>query len=1080
MCHQLFLWAAGLALAGSNTACLPNATEELDRKELVNLVSGLSYAIGLWRNGDYPAAHLTARVVQIIIQERLGYKVELKGPGALTLDGFFALMGCSQPLNGTNRGCGPSVTYVHINVEVWTVGYAAEWTQIQAQYPNKAPKNLGNMGYKGVSSAYVPLAVQQKAYEVESINLDFYRDYNKSRQNPAAYFAAPSELDVSKLLPCGETALMSNEVMSTYFDISGDSAGVVVDNGVVVGKCFDGYFWYAPTCREDPGTCFTWFTAGTGWGMNELLIKAAVYNMPLAAAVASSWENYVNMPKDFNFMLYWWVPDPTFLRLNPKRIIFPEHDPDAFAQGDRRTAVLDVSIDKLVSQDLSDLAPDVEAFMDRFQISLKSVNEMMLNQLDTGDADFDVACRWLLSNEDRWTTWLPEKGKCFSQFGMYSEKEQRFLQTRETISITCRACPSGFYSAELEDSQGTTFICLECPSGSFQASGASVSCDLCPTGSYQNETKSLGCNRCPVGQYQNEEGQRGCKQCPPGATTLLLGSNSMSDCGCAAGSINIAIGEALECIPCREGLDCPFSSSIRTLQTGQPSSGEQLVTRIQSGYFGTMKDPLKVFRCRPSSWCPGGTPGTCAGGLQGEPCAICPDGKGWNGEECGDCGAAAVGWAVAGLAVLAGTRSAYFFVNVAVTAQATPFKTAQMAVGVIVSSLQSIALLGLMSTKWPATFEKTSSGLQFFVLDMDSLGLACFVGGTSEISYVATAFLCPAILLWLAICHVSSKLSCFRRCGLQRWKWPFTLNTVGLGLQLGFGSIAAVSLKPMMCYRHPNGRHSVLSYPTIFCGESGHGLLLGCGIGLLTLFVLGFMVICSYAVWNLPRWSVEGKHQRVQSFRFCTSNFRFGSYGFIVPLLCRGLGFALSIVAGTNLPPLQTSLVSIVLVTYTVAQASLRPWKGPAINGADTASSVALLILAGRSLPVDGDMEAEFAEYFTLFILMLLLACLASLVLVCAAGMVLQLAGGDWSRLLSLGRSHDASKITRALELCAQGLLELESDHLRKQIGTMNSYDVMTILNFISIIGADFQDESRLSQLSQRSSILPGRVRLLP
>ena len=293
-----------------------------------------------------------------------------------------------------------------------------------------------------------------------------------------------------------------------------------------------------------------------------------------------------------------------------------------------------------------------------------------------------------------------------------------------------------------------------------------------------------------------------------------------------------------------------------------------------------------------------------------------------------------------------------------------------MAAGVIVSSLQSLALLGLMSTKWPETFEKTSSGLQFLVFDMDSLGLECFVGGTSASSYVATAFLCPAMVLWLMICHVSSRLGCLRRFGVEIWKWPFTLNTVGLGFQLGFGAIAAVSLKPMMCYRHPNGRHSVLSYPAIFCRESGHGLLLACGIGLLTLFVLGFMAICSFAVWNLARWSVQGKHQLVQSFRFCTSNFRFGSYGFIIPLLCRGLGFALSIVAGTNLPPLQTGLVSIVLVTYTVAQASLRPWKSLVINGADTASSVALLILAGRSLPVDTEMEAEFSESFTSFILM--------------------------------------------------------------------------------------------------------------
>lgn len=43
----------------------------------------------------------------------------------------------------------------------------------------------------------------------------------------------------------------------------------------------------------------------------------------------------------------------------------------------------------------------------------------MLDQLDTADSDYDVACRWLQSNEEIWTDWLPEKGKCFSQFGIY-------------------------------------------------------------------------------------------------------------------------------------------------------------------------------------------------------------------------------------------------------------------------------------------------------------------------------------------------------------------------------------------------------------------------------------------------------------------------------------------------------------------------------------------------------------------------------------------------------------------------------------------------------------------------------------
>ena len=160
--------------------------------------------------------------------------------------------------------------------------------------------------------------------------------------------------------------------------------------------------------------------------------------------------------------------------------------------------------------------------------------------------------------------------------GCFWECSIMFLEFQVTIwfvnftpELLLRRCWKALISLE-----GITYICQECPSGSFQVSGASVSCSPCPTGSYQNETGSLACNRCPVGQYQDEEGQRDCKLCPAGATTLLLGSNSILDCGCKAGSINVATVAAnvttkpLECIPCREGFDCPFSSSVQALLTG--------------------------------------------------------------------------------------------------------------------------------------------------------------------------------------------------------------------------------------------------------------------------------------------------------------------------------------------------------------------------------------------------------------------------------------------------------------------------------------------------------------------------------
>lgn len=125
-----------------------------------------------------------------------------------------------------------------------------------------------------------------------------------------------------------------------------------------------------------------------------------------------------------------------------------------------------------------------------------------------------------------------------------------------------------------------------------------------------------------------------------------------------------------------------------------------------------------------------------------------------------------------------------------------------MAVGLVVNVVQSLALFGLMSAKWPQTFEMASASLQIFVLDLEGLNLGCLIGRTSSLSYVATAIICPLMLVWLALCHALSHSRCSRMWGLERWKLPFTFNTMGLGLQLGFGTIAAVALKPMMCYKH--------------------------------------------------------------------------------------------------------------------------------------------------------------------------------------------------------------------------------------------------------------------------------------
>ena len=113
-----------------------------------------------------------------------------KGPELCRYTAFLHLQVALHPTNSSDHGCGPSITYTHINLEVWTDTYREIWDEIQAKYPNMAPKKLRKFRYYGASAMFVPSAVQERAYEAEGSNLDFYRDYNVTWNNPSRYFTS--------------------------------------------------------------------------------------------------------------------------------------------------------------------------------------------------------------------------------------------------------------------------------------------------------------------------------------------------------------------------------------------------------------------------------------------------------------------------------------------------------------------------------------------------------------------------------------------------------------------------------------------------------------------------------------------------------------------------------------------------------------------------------------------------------------------------------------------------------------------------------------------------------------------------
>ena len=372
---------------------------------------------------------------------------------------------------------------------------------------------------------------------------------------------------------------------------------------------------------------------GIGWGLEIMAQRAVLFNMPVAVSVAKSWTEYTQYPIAHpGTIMYWWTPDPTFLELAPQVLVYPP-----FNRRERSTGLLisndaSVSIDKLVSRDLSSLAPNVQSFVEQVFITLEQMDDILLTQKNSGLSWRNVTCEWLRSNEAQWQAWIPDESRCFAGFGLFDSDRNEYVESRNSSNkIVCQACPSGTFSQPLNDNEGDTYTCVACGQGSSQPSGASLSCKPCKAGEYQDETGASTCKRCPIGEYQDESGAMACKVCPSSTITLGPGSVGLGDCGCRETEIDVnELAGSFTCEKCSEGLECPDLSNLASLRSGRSDLGEAYTPRVTKGYFSKSDAPLEVYRCGSEAVCPGGTPGSCGGGdsrLIGVPCAKCAEGR---------------------------------------------------------------------------------------------------------------------------------------------------------------------------------------------------------------------------------------------------------------------------------------------------------------------------------------------------------------------------------------------------------------------------------------------------------------------
>ena len=153
--------------------------------------------------------------------------------------------------------------------------------------------------------------------------------------------------------------------------------------------------------------------------MPQLMQKAAMWQIPMAIGVAS-WSGYVNLVTTKKCLFYWWEPDSTFISLEAKYVIFPEHKPAESRNNNYTNAAPNARVENVVSYDLQNLAPDVHSFMSKFNFTINAMRTILLEYATNGTAVNTLACNWLKNNEVvAWSKFQPlelERGRTSFSF----------------------------------------------------------------------------------------------------------------------------------------------------------------------------------------------------------------------------------------------------------------------------------------------------------------------------------------------------------------------------------------------------------------------------------------------------------------------------------------------------------------------------------------------------------------------------------------------------------------------------------------------------------------------------------------
>jgi glycine betaine/proline transport system substrate-binding protein len=110
-------------------------------------------------------------------------------------------------------------------------------------------------------------------------------------------------------------------------------------------------------------------------------------------------------------LMYWWTPTAAVAKYDLVQVELPEWSEECYAGEveDVDCAYPADTLMKLASAQLAEKAPNVQSFLEKFQLSNDDQLSMLPAVEIDGEDAADVAAQWIADNEDVWSAWLADQ-----------------------------------------------------------------------------------------------------------------------------------------------------------------------------------------------------------------------------------------------------------------------------------------------------------------------------------------------------------------------------------------------------------------------------------------------------------------------------------------------------------------------------------------------------------------------------------------------------------------------------------------------------------------------------------------------